>query len=262
VRTGPARTRISEGAAMKGVVFVGPTLAGRAFDTGPDIALLPPARQGDLWRAARGKVRAIGLIDGAFETVPSVWHKEILFALSRGIRVYGAASMGALRAAELHPFGMTGIGKIFRDYRSGQIESDDAVAVLHAPGEEGFRQLGEALVDIRATLEAAARARVVSAKTARSLEQLAQETFFKDRTWHRLAALGAADGLSKRELARLTDWLPENRVEQKCRDALALIAAMRRHLLRRAPPFHPRFTFQHTAFWQTLIESERAGSVR
>jgi hypothetical protein len=257
VRAGPARTRISEGAAMKGVVFVGPTLAGRAFDTGPDIALLPPARQGDLWRAARGKVRAIGLIDGAFETVPSVWHKEILFALSRGTHVYGAASMGALRAAELHPFGMTGIGKIFRDYRSGRIECDDAVAVLHAPAEEGYRQLSEALVDIRATLETAARARVVSAKTARSLEQLAQETFFKDRTWRKLASLAAANGLSKHQLARLMAWLPENRVEQKRHDALALIAAMRQKLGRPTTPFRPRFAFQYTAYWQTVVQASR-----
>jgi hypothetical protein len=242
---------------MKAVVFVGPTLAGRAFDAGPGIVLRPPAAQGDVYRAARSKVRAIGLVDGAFETVPSVWHKEILFALSRGIRVYGAASMGALRAAELAPFGMTGIGAVFRDYRSGRIERDDDVAVLHAPAEEGYRPLSEALVDMRATLKAAARAGVVSAKTARALEHLAQATFFKDRSWQKISSLAAADGLPKRQLARLVEWLPDNRVEQKRRDALLLIAAVRRHLSRPARPFRPRFTFQHTAFWQTVVEAVR-----
>ena len=53
---------------------------------------------------------AIGLIDGYFERVPSVSHKEILWAMSQGIVVIGAASMGALRAAELAPFGMLGVG--------------------------------------------------------------------------------------------------------------------------------------------------------
>lgn len=242
---------------MKGVIFVGPTLSGKIFDAGPDIAMHPPAAQGDLYRVARGKVRAIGLIDGAFETVPSVWHKEILFALSRGIHVYGAASMGALRAAELHAFGMTGIGAIFRGYRSGRIERDDAVAVLHAPAEEGYRPLSEALVDMRATLASAARAGIVSARTARALGHLAQATFFKDRGWQKIVSLATAEGLSMRQLARLMEWLPENRVGQKQRDALLLIAAMRRRLAGRAVPHRPRFTFQHTAYWQAVVGVSR-----
>jgi hypothetical protein len=242
---------------MKGIVFVGPTLSGHALDAGPDIELRPPARQGDLYRAARSRVRAIGLIDGAFETVPSVWHKEILFALSRGIRVYGAASMGALRAAELEPFGMTGIGVIFRDYSSGRLERDDEVAVLHAPAEEGYRPLSEALVDMRATLVSAVRARIISAKTAQAVERIASATFFKDRSWHRIVKLAAAEGLPKRQLALLSEWLPEHRVQQKRRDALALIAAMRRQLARRPQPFRPRFTFQHTGFWRAVVEEDR-----
>ena len=31
---------------------------------------------------------------------------EVLYALANGVRVFGASSMGALRAAELHAFGM------------------------------------------------------------------------------------------------------------------------------------------------------------
>ena len=42
---------------------------------------------------------------GAFASVPAVRHKEILWALSEGIPVIGAASIGALRAAELTAFG-------------------------------------------------------------------------------------------------------------------------------------------------------------
>jgi hypothetical protein len=70
-------------------------------------------------------------VDGYFERVPAVWHKEVLWAISQGIRVYGSASMGALRAAELSAFGMIGIGKIFEWYRDGVIERDDEVAVAH-----------------------------------------------------------------------------------------------------------------------------------
>ena len=63
----------------------------------------------------------IGVIDGYFEVVPTVWHKEILWAMSQGIHVYGAASIGALRAAELAEFGMNGVGQIYQQYRSGEL---------------------------------------------------------------------------------------------------------------------------------------------
>ena len=41
----------------------------------------------------------VGVIDGAFLSGPAVWHREIIWALSQGVQVLGAASMGALRAA-------------------------------------------------------------------------------------------------------------------------------------------------------------------
>jgi len=90
----------------------------------------PPAGQGDLLRAALEYPPAIALIDGIFKDAPTVRHREILWALSAGIPVFGAASMGALRAAELHPFGMRGVGLIFRWYRRYALLPDDAVADL------------------------------------------------------------------------------------------------------------------------------------
>ncbi|RUX68847.1 hypothetical protein EN904_03020 [Mesorhizobium sp. M7A.F.Ca.CA.001.07.2.1] len=68
--------------------------------------------------------KVIGLIDGLFESGPAVWHKEILFALDAGCRLLGAASMGALRAAECWQFGMIGIGK------SSRIISQDAAVPM------------------------------------------------------------------------------------------------------------------------------------
>jgi hypothetical protein len=74
--------------------------------------------------------------------------------LAAGIPVYGAASMGALRAAELAQFGMVGVGRIFEAYRDGVLEpfdepfeDDDEVAVLHGPPELGHRAMSEALVN-------------------------------------------------------------------------------------------------------------------
>src|SRR5262245_4299213 len=108
----------------------------------------PPAACGDILRAVRDGARAIGLIDGLFGDSPSVWHKEILAALAEGIPVYGAASMGALRAAECHRFGMIGVGRIFSEYRDGLRVADSDVAVVHGPAEVRYRPLTEALVDV------------------------------------------------------------------------------------------------------------------
>src|SRR5258708_4117885 len=91
----------------------------------------PPVRQGELYRAALDRPAVIGVIDGYFEVTPTVWHKEILWAMTQGIHVFGAASIGALRAAELDVFGMRGIGRIYDDFRDGVLEDDDDVALLH-----------------------------------------------------------------------------------------------------------------------------------
>ena len=241
---------------MKAIVFAGPSLADAVLPSRARIELRPPARQGDLYEAARTRPLAIGLVDGRFETVPSVWHKEILWALSHGIPVYGAASMGALRAAELAAFGMIGVGRIFAAYRSRRIESDDAVAVVHAPAELGYRPLSEALVDMQATLAASVRAGIVSGRTALRLDVLAQKTFFKERTWERVFGLARAAGLPDRQIDALERWIAENKIPQKRRDALALIRRLGRLPPRRAP-FRPGFTFQRTAFWRAVADGAR-----
>jgi hypothetical protein len=95
----------------------------------------------------------IVLVDGYYFTVPAVTHKELLYALDAGVRVIGAASLGALRAVELEPFGMRGVGEVFARYRSGEIDGDDEVALLHASAENGYRPLTVALVEVRHALD-------------------------------------------------------------------------------------------------------------
>ena len=74
-----------------------------------------PARS--VYLAAKSKYNVIGLVDAIFGNVPTVWHKEILYAIGRGCVVYGSSSAGALRAAELHAYGMYGIGLCYRLFR-------------------------------------------------------------------------------------------------------------------------------------------------
>jgi hypothetical protein len=82
--------------------------------------------------------KQIVLIDGVFHQSLAVWHKEIVYALLEGIVCIGAASMGALRAAELWRYGMVGVGKIFEMYRDGE-EDDSLVAMTFQP--DTFRPL-------------------------------------------------------------------------------------------------------------------------
>ena len=166
------------------VVFLGPSLPWReAQRLAPGCTLLPPARQGDLWRALALRPRCIALIDGVFESQPSVWHHEITAALACGVRVVGAASMGALRAAELHPQGMEGIGQVFAWYRDGVIKDDAEVALLHAGEEHQFRPLTVPLVEVRWAALCARRQRRISAADERALVEAARGIFYQQRSW-------------------------------------------------------------------------------
>jgi hypothetical protein len=193
----------------------GPSLsAPDARDLLPDATILPPARQGDIYRATRDyRPRVIALIDGRFVTVPAVWHREILWAMAeRGVRIYGAASMGALRAAELGTYGMVGIGKIYESYRSGRyapfgdpFEDDDEVAVRHGPPETGCIPVSYAMVDVRETLAVAEAAGLIGPAIRDQLAAVMKRLHFPERSIARLVQAAAA--LPKGKGAALAAWL-------------------------------------------------------
>ena len=191
---------------------------------------LPPAAEGDVLRVTLRRPKAIGIIDGYFHSVPTVRHKEILWAMSEGIHVFGSASIGALRAVELAAFGMEGVGRIFESYRDGILEDDDEVAVAHRPSEVGFIAGSEAMVNIRCTLQKAELDGIISAQTRTTLENIAKGFFYPDRSYPSLFRCASNRGLSEGDLARLRQWLPEGRVNQKREDALAMLRVMRKRL--------------------------------
>jgi hypothetical protein len=233
-------------------LFAGPSLAGLDGPLPEIFQLRPPARQGDVFQAARLRPEAIALVDGVFEGVPSVWHKEILWALSLGIPVFGASSMGALRAAELDAYGMIGIGRIYSDYRSGALEADDEVALLHGPEETGYLPLTEPLVNVRATCRAAEGAGVLSAGGARTVLGNAAALFYKERTWPRILAGSAEAELSHADQVRFKAWLPAGRVDQKRADALAMIDFVAELCARNALP-KAEHDFQPTFLWERAV---------
>jgi hypothetical protein len=239
------------------VVFCGPSIsaeAGRSILF--DASFRGPAACGDVLRATLAGARVICLIDGYFDHRLSVWHKEILWALSRGIAVYGASSMGALRAAELAAYGMIGVGAIFEGYSSGALEDDDEVAVTHQPADRDYRTTSEAMVNLRATLHAAVARRVLSEGSASALLAQLKRRFYPERDRRALEAAGTAL-LTASEAERLSHYLAESGVtNQKLADAEAVLHRISadRQAGNFARSARCEFEFPQTNAWQVLFE--------
>lgn len=236
---------------MTATVFVGPTLdASRVAAELPNARIHPPAQAGDLYRAVAHGTTVVVLIDGVFGTVPSVWHKEILFALDRGCRVFGAASMGALRAAECRTFGMVGVGEIYRMYADGTLEDDDEVAVSHLGPESAYEQLSVPMVNLRHAAQRAIDAGIVAQADVEPFLVAAKAVFYPDRTWEFLAEL-AAGGLEE-----FVAFAQDESNDLKAKDAvesLVRVGAMTREDENGSPSSpSPDFTFEATAFWERL----------
>jgi hypothetical protein len=246
---------------MSAVVFAGPSLPPSARPAVAGLEWRPPVGRGDLYLAALQRPRLIGVVDGYFETVPTIWHKEILWALAQGIHVYGAASIGALRAAELADFGMKGVGLVYRQYRSGLLTDDDEVAVLHGPAEVDYVALTEAMVNVRSTVDGALSSGIVGPSAAAALISAAKSLFYKDRTWELVLERAAERGLAPDERDRFAEWLPHGKVNQKRLDAEEMLGALRSHMTTDASPFEASFQFAHTFAWeearQMIEQNER-----
>nr|WP_062337126.1 TfuA-like protein [Herbidospora sakaeratensis] len=202
---------------MKVVVYTGPTLsADEVRAVRPDARVAAPAARGDLLKDDWSPGDTAVIIDGYYRERLSVGHKEILWLLNEGVHVIGAASMGALRAAELAPFGMTGVGEVYAMFSSGEVDGDDEVAVLHGPAERGYPVGTVALVNLRhgvarGTIDPAAGGRIVAAAKARP---------FTHRSWEELEE--AVDPADRAAVAVLR----EEQWDVKRLDALAALEAV------------------------------------
>ncbi|WP_117194455.1 TfuA-like protein [Rhizobium terrae] len=231
---------------MKTIVFAGPSVFGVDLGAFTNVEFRPPAASGDLLGAVRDGAKAIGLIDGLYGDCAAVWHKEILYALSNGVFVAGAASMGALRATECEAFGMIGLGEIFREYRDGIRSSDADVAVSHAPAELEYRPLTIALVDAEATIKAMEG--VFDEDQRVRLSAAARRRHFSARTWRSIVADAGLDPNVAKVLAAAA-------ISVKQADALYLLAALQCGEIVREQPRH--WTYQTTLFFENMAARQR-----
>lgn len=245
------------------ILFVGPSLPDAA-DLVRDSAVevFPPVSAGDLPRLSLTAGDVVGIVDGYFHQVGTVRHKEILALLSQGVRVLGAASMGALRAAELDSFGMEGIGRIYADYSDGWLEADDEVTLLHSTPEENYRPLSEPLVCMRATLARAVEDGVCDGATAARLVDTLAGWPFGRRSYDGLIAAGREAGMDAEVVRDLRQYCVTHRLDPKRDDALLLLDALRRASAGdpAAPPVVP--AVNRTSFlylWQTAASGLTIG---
>ncbi|MFZ5894975.1 MAG: TfuA-like protein [Myxococcota bacterium] len=243
------------------IVFSGPTLSpARVGELLVGATCRGPAACGDVYRATSRRPRAIVVIDGYFDHTLSIWHKELHWALSQGIRVYGAASMGAIRAAEMAELGMVGVGWIYEAFRAGTLEDDDEVAVSHGDEGQGYRAQSVPMVNIRATLRAALHEGALDSGDEARLIAAAKALYYPDRSF--AAILTARSQVPFDRLARIRDWLQHHGVvDQKAIDAAAAVARVQLDLTSEAPPVEtPRFvvTSNWTAFCTRAARSDLA----
>lgn len=169
------------------VVTAGPTIGAEDIHAViPHAEVVPPISFGDALRYGLCSGDTLLIVDGLFFQSASVRHKELLTLMDDGVRVVGSSSMGALRAAELHPFGMEGYGWVFEGYRDGIIDADDEVGMVHGDPEDGYPVFVDALVNIRQTVSQAVKSGVLPPETAEQIIETARRTPFTQRTWNRL----------------------------------------------------------------------------
>jgi hypothetical protein len=233
---------------MRRIIFLGPSLGIVEARQRLDALYLPPCAMGDVYAAVeRHRPQVIGIIDGYFERTPAVWHKEILYALSRGIAVFGGGSMGALRAAELRAFGMRGVGRIFEQYASGELEDDDEVAVVHLRDDAGYRSLSEPMVNIRYGLELAVAAGVITPAVQAALIEIGKSCYYPQRTWDALLQQAA----SLPGIETLRQFIEQRRPDRKAEDACAVLDAVKAWTPQPAQST-AEFDFEPTIFWEHL----------
>ncbi|HTW48891.1 MAG TPA: TfuA-like protein [Acidobacteriaceae bacterium] len=196
-------------------VFLGPSLPVAAARSVLDAVYLPPIKRGDLSQLDP-EIRCIGIVDGEFYQSLAVSPKEILPLIEGGIALYGAASMGALRAVELEPYGMIGVGRVFEAYRDGIVEAEDEVALVY--DRETYEPLSDPLINIRFALEGAARLGLIASSRAEEVLESLRKTWFPLRSYADVARLCP-------ELASMISAGPPN---QKAEDAVLLLHRMRR----------------------------------
>lgn len=207
---------------MRPVVYTGTSISHSDARKILDAEYRPPVKRHDIRRLLKSPPDIIGIIDGVFFDSAAVAHREIIEALKGGITVVGGASMGALRASELEPYGMIGVGKIYEMYRSGSLESDDEVAVTF--DAETLEPLSTPLVNVRMTVERALDTGILTEEQASAVVDITRKIFYPERNYRNiLNECVITKIIADSEREKLLEFFKEHEVELKRKDAVLVL---------------------------------------
>ncbi len=207
---------------MKPVVFTGTSISHSDAGKILDADYRPPVKRHDIRRLMTAPPEIIGIIDGVFFDRAAVAHREIIEALKTGITVVGGASMGALRASELEPYGMIGVGRIYEMYRDGIIESDDEVAVTF--DSETLEPLSVPLVNVRMTIELGQEMGVLTEGQVSAIMDITRKIFYPERNYRDIINECVKKGvISDSEREKLLDFFKVHEVDVKRQDAVLVL---------------------------------------
>lgn len=215
---------------IKVIVYTGLSLpfdeAKEIFDSSDDIEVIykRPIKRGDLSLALKENPNIIGIIDGVFHQNSAVGHKEILNAMKNGVKVYGASSMGALRASELDTLGMIGIGYVYNQYANGEVDSDDDVAVML--DSETLEALSEPLINMKYVFTNAVSENIITEDEKDELLKIAKKTYYPKRNYAQTLSQSNLDNDTK---DNLIDFIRES-VDIKKEDAKELLKTIKKEI--------------------------------
>ena len=187
--------------------------ARQILDSHDDVEVIykRPIKRGDLGHDIKENPDIIGIIDGVFHQNSSVGHKEILNVINKGVTVVGSSSMGALRASELDTLGMTGIGYVYEQYATGNVASDDDVAVML--DSETLEALSEPLINMDYVFTNAASENIITQDEKDELIGIAKSTFYPKRNYSQTLNESDLDDDKKSELINFIRTSPDIKKE-------------------------------------------------
>lgn len=202
---------------MKLHLFVGPTASGMEQTLAElnEVVVHPPAKRGDIQAlvAQHSVAGNIAIVDGTFHSFPSVGHIEIRKAILKGWKIWGLASMGAVRASEMRLLGMQGHGVVYGQYRDDPEFDDDEVTLVHEI-DAPYRAMSEPLIHIRGFVSALEDQQHISAGNAQSVIKDLKERWYAERTLPRLKKLLQATGeMTLQEIDQALSGFKEFRIK-------------------------------------------------
>lgn len=215
---------------IKIIVYTGLSLpfdeAKEILDSSDDVEVIykKPIQRGDLGSAVKENPDIIAIIDGVFHQNSAVGHKEILGVMNKGIKVYGASSMGALRASELDTLGMIGVGYVYGQYATGKVDSDDDVAVM-LDGDT-LEALSEPLINMDYVFSNAVSENIIDESEKDELIKIAKDTYYPQRNY---AQTLSKSGLSDDKKGKLIDFIRQS-PDIKKEDAKELLETIKNEI--------------------------------